>query len=57
LIAAAPECFFPAGSKYYERVMNHSKQATSIMMCVDGDGLALDPMVIFQSSTGTVYQK
>lgn len=37
--------------------MNHSKQATSIMMCVDGDGLALAPMVIYQSSTGTVYQK
>ncbi len=37
--------------------MNHNKQATSVMMCVDGDGLALAPMVIFQSSTGTVYQK
>jgi uncharacterized HAD superfamily protein len=57
LIAAAPECFFPGGSKYYERVMNHSKQATSVMMCVNGEGLVLPPMVVYQSSTGTAYQK
>jgi hypothetical protein len=37
--------------------MNHSKQATSVLMCVEGEGLVLLPMVVFQSSTGTAYLK
>ncbi len=36
--------------------MNHSKQATSVMFCCSADRTMLPPMVVYKSTTGSVYQ-
>jgi len=41
---------FQLGTKYPERVQNHSKSSTSIMVCGSAAGVLLPPYNIFKSS-------
>jgi hypothetical protein len=60
------KCIFKKGVKYCERVMNHSKQAISLMLCGSAAGELLPPMVVYRATNlytswcergpaGTVY--
>ncbi len=49
------KCIFKRGTKYCERVMNSSKQATSVMFCSSATGHMLPPMVVYKASY--VYNK
>jgi len=41
---------FQRGTKYPERVQNHSKSSTSIMVCGSAAGVLLPPYIIFKAS-------
>ncbi|KAE9542276.1 hypothetical protein AGLY_003403 [Aphis glycines] len=41
---------FQRGTKYSERIQNHSKSATSIMVCGSAAGVLLPPYIIFKAS-------
>lgn len=56
LITGSEEAFFGGGSKYFEQIKNSSKEAFSIMFCCSADGHMLPPMVVYKSTTGTVYE-
>lgn len=43
------KCIYRRGVKYPEKVMNHSKSCTSIMICGSADGTLLPPYVIYKS--------
>lgn len=53
----AEEAFFGAGSKYFEVVKNHSKTNISVMFCVSAAGDMLPPMVVYKSSSTSVYKQ
>lgn len=42
-------CIYRRGVKYPEKVMNHSKSCTTIMVCGSADGTLLPPYVIYKS--------
>lgn len=42
-------CIYRRGVKYPEKVINHSKSCTSIMICGSADGTLLPPYVIYKS--------
>ncbi|XP_050516371.1 uncharacterized protein LOC126891232 [Diabrotica virgifera virgifera] len=42
-------CIYKRGIKYPEKVMNHSKSCTTIMVCAAADGTLLPPYVIYKS--------
>ena len=48
--------FFSARSKYHEKVMDASKQCTSVMFCCSAAGEMLPPMVVFKSVNGSLYK-
>lgn len=43
------KCLFQKGKKYCERVLNSSKQATSVMFCGSAAGELLPPMVVYKA--------
>lgn len=43
------KCLYRRGVKYPEKVMNHSKSSTTIMVCGSADGTLLPPYVIYKS--------
>lgn len=43
------KCVYRRGVKYPERVMNHSKSCTTVMICGSADGTLLPPCVIYKS--------
>jgi DDE superfamily endonuclease len=51
----AEEAFFGRGVKHCEQVINHSKVSYSIMFCCSAAGEMLPPMVVYKSSTTSVY--
>lgn len=42
-------CIYRRGTKYPEKVCNHSKSATSLMMCGSASGVLLPPYIIYKS--------
>ncbi len=52
----AENAFFGVGTKYYEQVKNHSKQAYSVMFCCSADGSMLPPMVVYKNKNGVMYE-
>lgn len=44
------KCFFKKGTKYCERVMNSSKQATSVMFCGSASGDFMPPFVVYKAA-------
>jgi hypothetical protein len=51
----AEDAFFGGGCKYYEKIQNHSKTAVSGMFCISAEGASLPPMILYKSTTGSVY--
>ncbi|XP_045765788.1 uncharacterized protein LOC123867662 [Maniola jurtina] len=43
------KCIYRRGVKYPEKIMNHSKSCTTIMICGSADGTLLPPYVIYKS--------
>lgn len=43
------KCIYRRGIKYPEKVMNHSKSSTTVMICGSADGTLLPPYVIYKS--------
>lgn len=52
----AEEAFFACGSKYQEKVRNHSKVAFSVMFCCSAAGEMLPPMVVYKSTVCAPYK-
>lgn len=48
--------FFGGGSKYYEKMLNTSKIAFTVMYCCAADGTMLPSMVVFKSPSGQLYE-
>jgi hypothetical protein len=51
----AEDAFCPGGTKYFEKVQNHSKTTFSVMFCCSAAGDMLPPMVVYKSGTGSTY--
>jgi hypothetical protein len=51
----AEDAFFGGDCKYYEKIQNHSKTAISGMFCISAQGASLPPMILYKSTTGSVY--
>lgn len=43
------KCIYRRGVKYPEKIMNHSKSCTTVMICGSADGTLLPPYVIYKS--------
>lgn len=50
MIQGKIKLIFQRGTKYPERIQNHSKSATSIMICGSSSGVRLLPYIIFKAS-------